>query len=519
MIAIEFKFTAGQYHATPWGRHVNEGDIEWPPSPWRVMRALIAIWYRKADTERYPQAAVAELIGVLAARLPVYHLPRAVHTHTRHYMPMNKNDTTLVYDAFARVSSDERLVIAWVNTTLTEEQMALLCHLVDRMSYLGRAESWIEGKVLSEWSEVPNCYPADSFYEAADTAEEMQSVSTMAPLQPEQFVKWRAGVKPAAGRKAWIPNSLLEAMSVDTGDLEKTGWSAAPGMRSVLYLRPYDALAAQPSRPVQVDFEQTFNVARFALGGRVLPNITEALMMGELMHLALMSHGGDDVSSAISGRDANDRVLKAGHRHGFCLPEDSDGDGKIDHLLFVAKDRFPDGAVAAIQQLADRRTLWTPKHWPGRHKEWSLYLEMMGSTDRPQTIQSDNGEIMAPLASSKVWRSCTPYLHPWFARKGGRFGPLEQIQKELKQRGLPEVAQATRLSEIPLGSPMRKRMSDARTLRPEQFRRRRLSNPRQSSPDAYGSFWLLRFAEPVTGPLALGFACHYGLGMFVPANE
>ncbi len=33
-------------------------------------------------------------------------------------------------------------------------------------------------------------------------------------------------------------------------------------------------------------------------------------------------------------------------------------------------------------------------------------------------------------------------------------------------------------------------------------------------PDTQGCFLRLTFAEPVAGPLALGFGCHYGLGMF-----
>lgn len=32
-VAVEFRFPARRYHATPWGNHVNEGLIEWPPSP------------------------------------------------------------------------------------------------------------------------------------------------------------------------------------------------------------------------------------------------------------------------------------------------------------------------------------------------------------------------------------------------------------------------------------------------------------------------------------------------------
>ena len=44
MLAIRFDFTANRYHATQWGRHVNEGVLEWPPSPWRILRAIVATW-------------------------------------------------------------------------------------------------------------------------------------------------------------------------------------------------------------------------------------------------------------------------------------------------------------------------------------------------------------------------------------------------------------------------------------------------------------------------------------------
>ena len=36
-VIIRLTFPGGQYHATPWGRHVNEGAVEWPPSPWLMI--------------------------------------------------------------------------------------------------------------------------------------------------------------------------------------------------------------------------------------------------------------------------------------------------------------------------------------------------------------------------------------------------------------------------------------------------------------------------------------------------
>ena len=50
MPIIKLNFPAGRMHATPWGRHVNEGAVEWPPSPWRILRALVATWHLKAMT-------------------------------------------------------------------------------------------------------------------------------------------------------------------------------------------------------------------------------------------------------------------------------------------------------------------------------------------------------------------------------------------------------------------------------------------------------------------------------------
>lgn len=58
---------------------------------------------------------------------------------------------------------------------------------------------------------------------------------------------------------------------------------------------------------------------------------------------------------------------------------------------------------------------------------------------------------------------------------------------------------------------------NGRQLHPIHFRRFR--NRRDlTQPDRLGGFWRLTFPLPVQGPLALGFACHYGLGLFKPSR-
>lgn len=506
MIAIEIRFTAGRYHATPWGRHVNEGEVEWPPSPWRLLRSLIAIWYRKADTEQFGYPLLEALVCKLAESLPVYQLPQAIHAHTRHYMPGAKSDTSLVFDAFARVSVNDTVLIGWPDVELNEAQYSLFVHLVEMLSYLGRAESWIDARVLDDWQGQPNCFAVNAFDGELD---DKQMVYTACPLTPQAFANWRESYK--GDKKGWLPNTLLEAMGVDTGELQKSKWNSAPGLRNVVYTRPMQILVPSALRQPSARSTQTFNFARFALAGKPLPKFTDALMMGELLHLALMAKGSEDVSSLISGRDANHQVLKAGHRHGFCLPEDEDGDGYIDHLLFISSEPFSESVIFAIEELAHSRKLWTPAYWPGREQKWHIVLEMMGNTD-----QIDQRRTPLPLLEkSTVWKSCTPYLFPWHTRKGGKFGPVEQISKEIRQRGLPEPISVEQISRIPLGTRLNQKIAP-KLVMSGQFRRDRIGRPQHRAPDKHGSFLELRFAEPVCGPMAFGYACHYGLGMFVP---
>src|SRR5215472_6902132 len=117
MATLVLTFPARRYHGTPWGHHVNEGLIEWPPSPWRLLRALISVGYTSGEWKE-PPAAARSLIEKLAAVLPSYRLPHAAAAHSRHYMPIGGlrkeavEKTTLVFDAWARVAGGA-LTVRW----------------------------------------------------------------------------------------------------------------------------------------------------------------------------------------------------------------------------------------------------------------------------------------------------------------------------------------------------------------------------------------------------------------------
>lgn len=85
----------------------------------------------------------------------------------------------------------------------------------------------------------------------------------------------------------------------------------------------------------------------------------------------------------------------------------------------------------------------------------------------------------------------------------------EQVRRECAQRGLPAALDIRVLPSIPIRG---------RQRRPVHFHRFR-SRRGLRQPDSRGSFIELTFPDAIGGPLAVGFGCHYGLGMFAPAAK
>ncbi len=136
MLAFEVRFPAGQYHATPWDHQVNEGIVEWPPSPWRILRALISTWYHKSQ-EDVDETTVRSLVGTLSSSLPRFNLPAATLGHTRHYMPLFSGKTTKVFDAFASVEDYTPLLVIWQDVDLTERKEQQWKCFLDGWAILG----------------------------------------------------------------------------------------------------------------------------------------------------------------------------------------------------------------------------------------------------------------------------------------------------------------------------------------------------------------------------------------------
>ena len=529
MVAIELRFTAGRFHATPWGRHVNEAAAEWPPSPWRLLRALIAIWHRKC--RHLDEATIRSLVGHLTA-LPAFHLPPASVGHTRHYMPrFRRKKVDLVFDAFVTVAREARLAIVWPELHLADGETQALRELVANLGYFGRAESWVEATYRGDWDGQANCRPAsDAFVETQGDL-----VSVLAPVSPEDYAGWRDQQRAALldgslaekrskalqkGKDAgkvklsradqakvlqYVPDDLFAALHAETTDLRKQGWSLPPGARVVHYVRPVEALAARPPPPRPRPSRRP-TVARYALCSTVLPPLTEALGVGELMRRALLS--ASDALPVFAGKDADGQPL-SGHRHAFVLPADDDDDGRLDHIVVYCREGFGPTARRALSRV---RRLWQAGGRPDVH----LVLTSLGEPADTGGWRAENDETPL-LSTSTLWCSRTPFVlvrHPKRRRDGapklredGTWidGPEDQLRRELTLRGWP-TPQRVDLT--------RTTIARGRGWRWLHFRRhRKRGGGRLGVPVACG--FRLQFAEPQTGPLALGYGAHFGLGQFV----
>lgn len=515
MTIVELRFPAGRLHATPWGRHVNEGAVEWPPSPWRILRALVATWHLKAKTD-LPEPVVKELIQSLASKSPVFHLPAASLGHTRHYMPIieGKNQkTTKVFDAFIHLSGP--LSIAW-DVPLSTEQNLALALLCERLSYFGRAESIVEAKALLVGTQFePNSRPLRENDSLADGDELIRLLS---PISAEDFAAWlskqaaASSVSATKGKRGKsiktvhpkLPVDLFDTLHADTGELQRAGWMLPPGSRMVDYVRPVDCFDLQPIHS-RARSSQRPTVARFAVQSSVLPRITRAVSVAERVHQALLARFPNGAApSVFTGRDKDGRP-SSGHRHAFIFSEVNGPRDAITHVTVLAPAGFDAPARRALENLQ--------KVWG--HGGHDLQLVLLGFGDK--TTFGD-AEV---LGEAKVWRSLTPFVstrHPKTHRdgrpkldaEGWPIGsPAQDLRRLMAEAGLPAPEKLEEVCEIHINS---------RRLRPLEFQTERHHGNGKRAPQPARAFQI-RFAEPVRGPLAFGYGVHFGLGLFVPVKN
>lgn len=489
MLAIKFTFTANRYHATQWGRHVNEGVLEWPPSPWRILRSVIATWQRTRP-DLAPNR-VTPLLEALASERPHFKLPAASAGHTRHYMPYNegaRQRTTLVIDSFVAIRPNDPVFALWPNTELTSQQLEDLDCILRNMPYLGRAESWVEAELAPDVAGEANSFPMET---GAIPEGDWEIVRTLTPHTRTE----------------------MKDLLVETSDLRGRGRIDPEGAEWWTYVRRPDCFTEfRRHAPRLTGSGNKVHVVRFALAGKVLPITKDTLRWGELARKSMMAQYGrrnnGTASQALSGKDASGVPLKA-HKHTFYLPTDEDGDGRLDHLTIWT----PDGLNSREFQAVVSANTLNPG---GGSESVQLVYQSHGST-------SDFAGVSPLFEKSKIWRSLTPYVltrHVKFrgpndknGRKTMTDSPVEQIAREVSLRWPdgPNLSGVKAYNQRDSIAPMIEGRSVG--IRPFDFFRHKQGGGSNGG----GVFnFEIEFLNAIDGPVVLGFACHQGLGIFVP---
>ena len=284
--AIGIAFSVGRFHATVWGSHVNAGQPEWPPSPWRLLRALVATWKQHLSSEDLVNALMPRIVEKLLDP-PEFRLPPATWGHTRHYMPAGQK--TLVFDSFIVLDPGTAVVLRLPDVTLDEAESAVMDRVLSRLTYLGRRESLCRAYAVAAPNEAEiNALPIPGAgAERADGYEPVQVLCADPALALRNDHTSKTTVRTDSGKKEITQQIPMYDpdwhLCAETKRLRQAGWSHPPGAQWVTYYRPRDALAVAPAAPRQSRVKnRCFVAARFVLDGPVLPLLQDTVYLGEI---------------------------------------------------------------------------------------------------------------------------------------------------------------------------------------------------------------------------------------------
>lgn len=473
MIALRIDFLAGRFHATPWSRAVNDGDVEWPPEPWRLLRALMAASYRYADCER---ALLVRLLDKLAEP-PSFRLPPVADGHTRHYMPVIESGNekrVLIFDSFVALETGRSCVasayVVYPNAVLDRDERVLLERLAEHVGYLGRAESWCSVVAV-------DVVPEDPWLTTVELASRDEGSGPI--------------VRRLAASAGLRGIGLLRSLCETTADMRGAKRLLPKGAEWVDYRFPASyGMAAALSQPVNREKNLGPSLLRFALQGEdidLLPSRYDTVAVAEAMRGAVMSrysnkHDGRPAPPRLSGK--SDYGGKAdGHRHVYYLPRDTKNYGSIDAVDVW----FPEGCTLEEYRAA---TLVTKVYDPVVLKA-GYAVTFLGQVE---------------VEKGRRWQTTTPLVADRFPKHGDSIE--EQIGRAFGRRNLPapeiEIWDRRELLEVRGG----------RRLRTDAFRKQRRgkNEPRP----LFGA--TLRFDREIHGPIVLGRLAHFGLGQFAPCD-
>ena len=505
-LVLRQSFPLGRFHATPW--RINPFDDrfgEWPPSPWRLVRAVVARWYQwrredgaGANPSNEDFAELEALIRALCASDYAFHLPAHARRGSplRQYFPtalewkaaMKTYGTSLAQDNYWCVPPTEDGDVWWFieGENWTTGLAEALDRCLERIAYFGRAETLTHIRRVEEAGPDPNC----------TLTEDARPSSAVPVLVPQKAARRedieRVTQEDEAARD--IPQGARRLYAARPTRPPTRETPNRPPMRSNCHLIQIAlgwAVAPEPRAVVRLTAR--FRSAVLKEQRRIVSNGSE-----KVPSWTALSRDMRDRISHMTGKDADGNPLRGPRRHTEFFVWWTDGQ-PTRLLVWRGACSFDEDEQTAIFRAATRDISWAAAGSDA--SAWKIKLVPLDAAVPPPS-----GFDERPAAN---WEALTPYVPSRHHLRGGKPRPAEaienQVRRELRLRGVPgadqvSVEEFTKPTWVAVHVP------------------RREAAARSFLGDRRGYWLRLRFEHPVPGPLRLGHSSSFGLGLFGPAS-
>ena len=516
-VVLRQTFPLGRFHANPWRAFPFEDPHgEWPPSPWRLLRAILARSYQ-LEREREVQwsSRCDALVEAFCTSSFSWRLPpfswrgpglRQYQPATFEWDPPNRTKKvkgrpvnipaektyrrTLVHDNFWVVGGSKAIpdagIVWWIvkGDAWSKEQFGLLDACLERMTYFGRAEAITE---IRRVDKLPNDTDINC------VLEQMPSSGSIPVLVPTE-------------------DATLAQVQAVTDDPSVANSTVPPGARWLHAKRPAKPPAKLPrSKPW---IQKPTRLVQFAIGTRVSPPPNSIVVMtqrfrGRVIREFLKGSwkranaAQREAARLLSGKEADGTPLQD-HRHPharFGILFDQETGKKAARLLVWRDQPFTDEEQRAILNAAEQE-LPLSFAKAGTRDPWTVRLVPLDSQVPPPAGFGDRAH--------SCWETVTPYVPPRHVYgRNGRIkpgeSPVEQLRLELDRQGYDTTG-------VTIGA-------DDQSAEWTRVHRPRRNRDDPSNTERRGYHALLTFGAPVRGPISLGHSSHFGLGLFAALDD
>lgn len=493
---IEVELTAGRYHAHAWGvSQYGIGEPEWPPSPWRLLRALAAAWFNFQQSSDDPQIRDALLESLGRSDRPTLVLPRAAFRELRFFQPVVKdgviNHRSDHRDLFA-VIQDARFWFVF-DADLSDKQGNLLDRLLGRIRYFGRSES---RAILRRVDGIPESTEKRRLFEVKPLETDGSSSSPL-PLIRQVLCP---GVSPGNGSIGFQASDLwsldrsqnvVSVLPKHLTDACLDKYRPLPnGSEWVDYALSADALVHElprRRRPRPIRREVQVRDIRFRLSRRTPIPIEYTVRVARAFRneaVRVFNRLGDRRHSiALTGCLENGSP-QPGHDHLYYLPQPSTRTDLLEHLLV----HVPIGHLSPEELNA----LLSVER-----------IRLRPDDAYPITIIAEAvlNSVAIETSTSTRWRSLTPLVIPEHLQRDASL--TDCVAQILAKSGISQ-------DFVISGQPRRMIVSVHRYVLANHGRRRVTFSHR------WGDEFQLEFDNPVAlSEPAFGKDAHFGLGQFM----